>query len=100
MPLPFAEQLGVITCTCVLHEAQPVLWVSHAGGDWQMICHWQNHDFESAEALATEFALVHVAHLVARDRTLEDVADLPVDMAAERETVGGAWTRYEDKDDD
>ena len=98
--MPFDERLGAITCQCVLHEEKPVLWVSRAGGDWQMYCHWENHDFESPEALATELTLVHVAHLLAIDRTLEAVADLAVDMAAERQFVGGAWERYADSDDD
>lgn len=98
--MPFPEQLGVITCRCVLRDGKPVLWVSRAGGDWQMYCHWEHHDFESPDALAKELTLVHVAHLVAMDSTLEAVADLPVDMAAERRVVGGEWVRYEDKDDE
>lgn len=98
--MPYPAQLGVITCRCVLAESKPVLWVSRAGGDWQMYCHWENHDFESPDALANELTLVHVAHLVAMDSTLEAVSDLPVDMAAERQAVGGEWERYEDKDDE
>jgi hypothetical protein len=98
--MPFAEGLGTITCNCVLRKAKPVLWVSRAGGDWQMYCHWANHDFEAADALATELTLVHVAHLLASDSTLEAVSDLPIDMAAERTVVGGVWERYEDKDDE
>ncbi len=49
------------------------------------------------EGLAT---VVHVAHLVASDGTLEAVSDLAIDMAAERRVVGGPWKRYEDKDDE
>lgn len=98
--MPYPEQLGVITCRCVLGDSKPVLWVSRAGGDWQMYCHWSNHDFDSPETLTRELALVHVAHLVAMDSTLEDVVDLPVDMAAERQFVGGEWERYEDRDDE
>lgn len=75
-----------------------MLFVSHAGGDWQMYCHWQNHDFDSPN-ISNELQLVHVEHLVHQDPTLEAVADLPVDMGAERVLVGGPWERYEDKDD-
>ncbi|HAP40858.1 MAG TPA: hypothetical protein DCQ94_14030 [Nitrospira sp.] len=77
-----------------------MLFVSHAGGDWQMYCHWKSHDFNSPEAMRRELAVVHVAHLVAQDETLNSVADLPVDTGAERVVVGGAWERYEDKDDE
>jgi hypothetical protein len=98
--MPFRDDLGVITCRCVLEAQKPVLFVSHAGGDWQMYCHYSNHDFDDEQAMKKELTVVHVAHLVARDTTLNDVADLSIDMGAERTHIGGAWTRYEDKDED
>jgi hypothetical protein len=96
----FSEDLGVITCRCVLEAGEPVRFVSHAGGDWQMYCHDSRHDFADAAAMKRDLVVVHVAHLVARDATLNDVADLPVDTGAERSCAGGAWTRFEDRDDD
>jgi hypothetical protein len=97
--MTFPENLGTIACACVVTERKPVLFVSHAGGDWKMYCHWKNHDFADPQVLRNELVPIHIAHLVALDPTLEDVADLPVDMGAEREHVGGAWQRYEDKDE-
>ncbi len=64
-----------------------------------MYCHWKSHDFGSP-GIPQELKVVHVAHLAALDPTLEAVADLPVDMGAERTHVGGPWERYEDKDSD
>lgn len=96
--MSFPINLGTIACQCVISGAKPVLFVSHAGGDWQMYCHWKNHDFSSPN-IAQELKTVHVAHLVNLDSTLNAVADLPVDMGAERMQIGGAWERYEDKDD-
>jgi hypothetical protein len=98
--LAFPEGLGVIACRCVVEARLPVLFVSHAGGDWQFYCHWKNHDFMSSEVRSKVLALVHVEHLVAQDPTLEAVADLPTDTGAERSAVGAAWERYEDKDDE
>lgn len=97
--MPYPKQLGTIACPCVVSGAKPVLFVSRAGGDWQMYCHWKNHDFTCADTLE-QLQLVGVAHLLAMDPTLEELADLPVDMGAERTHVGGAWERYEDKDDE
>lgn len=95
----FPESLGVIACPCVLRGGKPVLAVSHAGGDWQMYCSWQGHDFSDHETLRKEFRLVHVEHLVAEDPTLLELGDLPDDMGAEREAIGMPWVRFEDKDD-
>ena len=64
-----------------------------------MYCHDTNHDFEDEAAMKRELVVVHVAHLLAQDATLNDIADLPVDMGAERSQVGGAWTRFENADD-
>ncbi len=97
--MAFPDKLGTIACRCVVTERKPVLFVSHAGGDWQMVCHWTNHDFADEQVLRNELVAVHIAHLVAQDPTLEEVAGLPPDMGAERERVGGPWQRYEDKDD-
>jgi hypothetical protein len=83
-----------------MERGLPVLFASHAGGDWQMYCHWKNHAIDSTQVQKTELVVVHIEHLIAQDATLRAVADLPVDTGAEREFVGGPWKRYEDKDDD
>lgn len=98
--MPYPENLGVVSCNCVILEEKPVLFVSHAGGDWQMYCHWKNHDFSDPRVLKNELKLTHVMHLVSRDPTLNEVSDLPVDMGAERESVGSPWQRFEDSDDE
>lgn len=97
--MPFPDNLGVITCQCVLSKYEPVRFVSHAGGDWQMYCSDANHDFTDEAAMQRELTLVHVAHLLARDATLQEIADLPVDMGAERTHPGGPWTYFPDADD-
>jgi hypothetical protein len=96
--MKFDKDLGVLVCRCVVEEGKPVLFISHAGGDWQMYCHSSNHDFENEEAIKRELYVVHVQHLLDRDPTLVEVADLAVDMGAEREALGLAWTRFVDSD--
>ncbi|HUR39996.1 MAG TPA: hypothetical protein VM240_02410 [Verrucomicrobiae bacterium] len=98
--MTFPDNVGVMTCRCVMERGKPVLFVSHAGGDWQMYCHDQSHDFNDEAALKKEILLVHAAHLIARDQSLNAIADLPVDMGAERLAPGAEWSRFEDKDDD
>jgi hypothetical protein len=94
----FSDQLGTITCKCVAHAGKPVLFVSHAGGDWQFYCSDSNHDFNDDAANKRDLVLVHIAHLVAQDPSLDELFDLPVDMGAERESVGSPWTRFPDSD--
>lgn len=98
--MEFPKDLGVITCRCVMEQSKPVLFASRAGGDWQMYCHDKNHDFEDPQALKEEIVLVDVAHLLALDPGLNAIADLPIDMGAERAEVGSEWIRFADADDD
>lgn len=65
-----------------------------------MYCDEKNHDFEDERAMKRDLVLVHIAHLVAKDHTLHEVVDLPIDMGAERIEVGGKWTRFRDEDDE
>lgn len=97
--MPFDHELGVITCRCVVEQNAPILFVSHAGGDWQMYCHDSNHDFDSDETTQNDLCVVHVAHLVAKDPTLNEISDLPIDMGAERAQIGEQWSRFHNADE-
>lgn len=77
----YQDDLGAISCTCVIFERKPVLFVSHAGGDWQMYCHWRNHNFADSKTVEEELKLIHIRHLVSRDPSLNELADLLVDKA-------------------
>lgn len=97
--MPFPEDVGTITCRCVVERGAPVLFVSHAGNDWQMYCSDKNHDFEDEAAMQRDLVVVHIAHLVRQDSTLDELSSLPEDWGAERSAVGKAWTTFEDRDD-
>lgn len=94
----FPPDMGTIACPCVVSGAKPVLFVSRAGGDWQMYCDWRNHDFNE-DAVLKALSVVHIMHLVDNDSTLLEIADLPIDMAAERPQLGASWQQYPDRDD-
>ncbi len=86
---PFREnpRLGVITTITVLEGAASVLLVSHDADDggWQFLCGTTDDPKDSR--------IVCLADLVDRDRTLAEVADLPLGWVAFRTAVGGEWTR-------
>ena len=98
--MSFREDLGVITCRCAVEQSKPILFVSHAGADWQMYCDDKNHDFGDSLAMERDLVLVHISHLIAKDPSLNAIAELLVDMAAERNAPGSSWTRFSDSDDD
>lgn len=56
-----------------------MLFVSHAGGDWQMYCHDGNHDIKNEQLFETTRELWMLLILIERDRPLHAMADLPVD---------------------
>lgn len=75
---------SVFLCSHVFDEEQPVLYVSHDGdGDWQFVC-GDSHD-------DSEPKLVCIEHVLERDSTLHEVANLKCNHTAERETVGADW---------
>ncbi len=96
--MPYPQSLGAIACHCVISGERPVGFVSHAGGDWQFYCSDSAHDFSDPHAMKQELALVHIAHLVLRDSTLDELSDLPVDQGAERAAPGAPWQFFDDRD--
>lgn len=79
-------KLAVIVCSHVFKLEREILFVSHEGGDWQFMCGQTDHGPRDGH-------VVGVGHLVARDASLHDLADLPVDWEADRKDVNSAWIR-------
>jgi hypothetical protein len=78
--------LGVLTTASVLTGA-PILLVSHDADDggWQFLCGATNDPASGR--------IVHLREIVARDPTINEIADLAVGWVAFRDMVGDSWTR-------
>ena len=96
----FPPGLSIRTCRCVVERGSAVLCVTHANGEWQTYCHWDKHAFGDERVEREELIVASAEQLVALDPTLEAVADLPVDMGAERSERGFPWSRFDDSDSD
>jgi hypothetical protein len=73
-------------CSHVFGGERPVLLVAHDDGDWQFLC--------GGDHGATELPrVIGVEHLVSRDSSLEEVADLPENAEAERTSPAAPWRR-------
>ena len=86
-----SDHLAAFICQHVYENSKPVLLVSHdENGDWQFVC-GRDHDVNEKPRL------VGIVHLLERDPSLNEIADLPINWAAERNAVGGEWLRTKSK---
>ena len=82
-----AKNLGIFTTRQWLELGQPILRVVHDNdGDWQ---------FLTGDQMPEDIKLVALERMTIKDKTLNDVFDLEYGEAAEREFIGGKWTRNE-----
>jgi hypothetical protein len=79
------RNLTTFTTTQWLELHKPILRVVHDHeGDWQ---------FLTGDQMPEDIKIVALEQLVLRDKTLNDVFDLDYGEAADRESIGGQWTR-------
>lgn len=80
-----AKNMATFTTRQWLELKKPILRVVHEmDGDWQ---------FLTGEQMPEDIKIVALEELVLRDKTLNDVFNLGYGDAADREYVGGRWTR-------
>ena len=85
-----------ITCSRVLDDRAPVLYVCHdSDGEWQLLCGGDEHAGDSSC-----IRIVHAGHLMERDPSLAALFDLPRGHAASRESTAASWSRYERDEDE
>lgn len=80
------SEVPAFVCDHVFTTAKPILFVSHEDGDWQFLCGGVHAEDETPRVVGSN-------HLLERDPTLLEVLALPFGWIAEREAVGGDWTR-------
>lgn len=81
------HHLMVFCCEHVFRDERPVLYVCREDGDWQFLCGQGDHPASS------EPVVVGVGHLVEKDPSLNQLANLPMNWEAERGSIGDAWIR-------
>lgn len=89
-PFPVPRDTLAIACRHVADGELPITWVQRdtderRGEDWCLGC--------GAEHETSELVTWHLHHAVARCPSLREVADLPLDHAAERADGVSPWTR-------
>lgn len=80
------RETAAFICSHIFNDTRPVLLVARDHGDWMYLC-GESHGPDE------EYQVVGREHLVERDGTLHETLDLPDEMEAEREIVGGPWAR-------
>lgn len=88
------KNLATFTTRQWIEQQKPILRVVHdSDGDWQ---------FLTGDQLPEDIKIVALEELVLRDKTLNEIFDLDYGEGAEREFIGGKWTRnkveYDDKE--
>lgn len=87
-----AKNLAIFTTRQWLELDKPILRVVHnTDGDWQ---------FLTGDPISNDIRVVALEEMVNRDRTLNEVFDLEYGEEAEREFVGGKWTRNTIEDEE
>lgn len=79
-------EITAYVCSHVFNDTHPVLLVSKADGDWQCLC-GGGHDPEEVPHI------VGLNHLLERDPSLRELADLSDEWQAERASVNDPWIR-------
>lgn len=89
MDFKFLEErnLGIFTTRQWLELDKPILRVVHdEDGDWQ---------FLTGDQMPEDIKLVSLEEMIKRDKTLNEIFNLDYGEEADREVIGGRWTRRE-----
>jgi len=81
-----SKEVLAFVCSHVFEKTRPVLFVSRADGDWQLLCGGAHDEGEVPR-------VVGINHLLDEDPSLREILDLPADWEAERSAQGKAWQR-------
>lgn len=82
------ENKAVFTCSHVIQDKEPVLYVEHDyEGDWQFLCGQDNHSEENAKVISIKQA-------TEIDQSLNDLFEMPKGVGAERKALGEKWTPF------
>jgi hypothetical protein len=83
----FKENLNTVVFTSkyVIYENSPIVYVSHhADGIWEF---WGNEKIDESEIV-----VVSLSQLIGIEPAILDIADLPIEFSAVRESKDKPWT--------
>ena len=81
----FRRDYGVFCCPHIFRNERPVLLVARdPDGYWQFLCGQEDEDFQQGHH-------VGVGHLLERDPTLEDMANIEISTGARRKSIDSTW---------
>lgn len=87
MEFPFSDapNTAVITCSHVLEDNKPILYVSHdeEDGMWQFLCGKQHDESEAR--------IVSLYSIFMRDNSIAELAEMPYGYFAERQNKDESW---------
>ncbi len=87
-----AKNLGIFTTRQWLELDKQILRVVHDDdGDWQ---------FLTGDQMPEDIRLVALEQMILKDKTLNEVFNLDYGQAADREFIGGKWTKMEYDEDE
>jgi hypothetical protein len=81
-----SRETAAFVCSHVFDNSRPVLLVARENGDWMYLC-GQEHGPD------VKYHVIGAEHLLQRDITLREVADLPTNTEAERSGITMPWVR-------
>jgi hypothetical protein len=92
-PFSGPENVVAISTVQVFRRGFPILRVSHDyDGDWQVLC---GTTLDRQDAI-----VVCLGCAYQKDKTIAELADLPLGWTAWRDHVGGRWEREQKPEDD
>jgi hypothetical protein len=83
------ENTACIVCDHVLDKQRPILYASHDKDDgaWQFMCGQSDHTESNAKVISLKNANEI-------DQTINDLFEMPLGVAAERETITSKWRPF------
>jgi hypothetical protein len=90
-PFQDAVNTAAFTTTHVVNDDYPVLLIRHEeDGDWQLLC--------GTTERKKDCLIICLGCAFEKDRTIGEVADLPLGWKAWRTSIGSPWERAESTD--
>ena len=90
---PDSAHTGVYTTKRIMNGDEPILYVFHDAEDGA----WQFHG--ASESMPEDASLICFHHIIDKDSTIKELADLPRGWCAKRERASDAWVREQTRPD-